>query len=52
MEATVHSKMIMGDRNRRIVGECNGENLDSLRVRYNLRKIYDEEVRDNRLGLK
>lgn len=34
----VYSKMIMGDRNRRIIEEYNGKNLDRLRVRYDLSK--------------
>ncbi|MDZ4910500.1 transcriptional regulator [Clostridium perfringens] len=34
----VYNKMIMGDRNRRIVGEYDGKNIDRLRVRYDLSK--------------
>lgn len=34
----VYNKVIMGDRNRRIVSEYNGKNLDRLRVRYDLSK--------------
>lgn len=34
----VYNKTIMGDRNRRIVSEYNGKNLDRLRVRYDLSK--------------
>lgn len=34
----VHRKMVMSDRNRRIVEEYNGKNLDRLRVRYGLTK--------------
>lgn len=30
----VYNKMIMGNRNRRIIGEYNGKNIDRLRVRY------------------
>lgn len=38
----VYNKVIIGDRNRRIVGEYNRKNLDRLRVRYDLSK---EQVR-------
>lgn len=34
----VYSKMIMGDRNRRMVRDYNGKNIDRLRVRYDLSK--------------
>jgi len=34
----VYNKVIMGDRNRKIVGEYNGKNIDRLRVRYDLSK--------------
>ena len=34
----VYSKMIMGDRNRRMVRDYNGTNIDRLRVRYDLSK--------------
>ena len=30
--------VVMGDRNRRIIEEYNGKNLDRLRVRYDLSK--------------
>lgn len=32
----VYNKVIMGDRNRKIVRDYNGKNLDRLRVRYNI----------------
>ena len=34
----VYNKIIMGDRNRRIIRDYNGKNLDRLRVRYSLSK--------------
>lgn len=34
----VYNKIVMGERNRRIVREYNGKNVDVLRVRYNISK--------------
>lgn len=34
----VYNKVVMGDRNRKIVRDYNGKNLDKLRVRYNISK--------------
>lgn len=34
----VYNKVVMGDRNRKIVRDYNGKNLDRLRVRYNVSK--------------
>ncbi len=38
----VYNKVVMGERNRRIVRDYNGRNLDRLRVRYN---ISEEQIK-------
>ena len=43
----VYSKMIMGDRNRRMVRDYNGKNIDRLRVRAG--EVCVEEGRGDRL---
>ena len=34
----VYSRVIIGDRNRRLIKDYNGKNLDALRVKYGISK--------------
>ena len=40
----VYSRVIIGDRNRRLIKDYNGKNLDALRVKYGISNEYVRRI--------